>query len=418
MALEPVGCILLGSGVDFSVSQSQDRRVCVSQLRGIEVRWGRIQQQLLFQGKKGVGGMPGPGWGPGDHPHGPRSGLGGGLGGSGHPTGAVEGEAEPGGRQQQGQGGQRPVLGLSALSCRQLHLGGGRGKGKKGKKGIKRGRRHPQTPPSGDSPSPQPALSDPNARTAGIWGQKGGAFSSGVPPPQHPRRFWGAPNPSPAPVPPPPAGSRDTAPASSRPRGEGRGVPARRAPPQFLLAPYLEQAKIPRGEASGPDDHGVRGGSRIRPRGPSETGGERGAAVSSDQRPLLPQAHTAQRGGARRRFGGNRGGFGTGESRVLRGGSPRPAIGEGVAVGLGSGGEILVVGSGVVVGGGALVSGVVPGLSPRCMAGGGPGCVPLASSSSPPHLLISWPSENGDWGPPELGSPSFPAGRFDGRSGL
>lgn len=315
MALEPVGCILLGSGVDLSVSQSQDRRVCVSPAPWHRGAVGLHPAAAPLSGEKGCGGDARAclgTWGPSPWPPLRARGVScwvrpsyrrcRGRGRARRPPAAGPGGAAP------GPWAQCPVLPPAAS-------GGGEEREKRGRRGKKGGDATPR-PPSGDSLSPQPALSDPNARTAGIWGQKGGAFSSGVPPPQHPRRFWGAPNPSPAPVPPPPAGSRDTAPASSRPRGEGRGVPARRAPPQFLLAPYLEQAKIPRGEASGPDDHGARGGSRIRPRGPSETSGERGAAVSSDQRPLLPQAHTAQRGGGHRGVSGGTGaGLGSGRAR-------------------------------------------------------------------------------------------------------
>lgn len=54
----------------------------------------------------------------------PSSQLRGGLAGVGHPAGAVEGEAEPGSRQQQSQGGQQPPPRLSPAPCCQLHLQG------------------------------------------------------------------------------------------------------------------------------------------------------------------------------------------------------------------------------------------------------------------------------------------------------
>lgn len=52
----------------------------------------------------------------------PSSQLWGGLGGVGHPADAVEGEAEPGSRQQQSQGGQQPPPRLGPPPCCQLHL--------------------------------------------------------------------------------------------------------------------------------------------------------------------------------------------------------------------------------------------------------------------------------------------------------
>lgn len=52
--------------------------------------------------------------------------LRGGLGGVSHSPGTVEGQAEPGGRQQQGQGGQQPSPRVSPTSCCQLHLWGHR----------------------------------------------------------------------------------------------------------------------------------------------------------------------------------------------------------------------------------------------------------------------------------------------------
>lgn len=42
--------------------------------------------------------------------------------------------------------------------------------------------------------------------------------------------------------------------------------------PPALLAPYLEQTEVPRGQASGPDDHGVAGSSGIGPRGAAAAG--------------------------------------------------------------------------------------------------------------------------------------------------
>lgn len=57
----------------------------------------------------------------------PSSRLRRGLGGAGHPPGAVEGEAEPSGCQQQGQGGQQPPPRVGPPPRCQLHLQGERG---------------------------------------------------------------------------------------------------------------------------------------------------------------------------------------------------------------------------------------------------------------------------------------------------
>lgn len=83
------------------------------------------QPQLLSGGGQRVDGDPNtiPGTVP-TAPPAPCSWLRGGLGGVSHSPGAVEGQAESGGCQQQGQGGQQPPPRLSPTSCCQLHLWG------------------------------------------------------------------------------------------------------------------------------------------------------------------------------------------------------------------------------------------------------------------------------------------------------
>lgn len=99
-------------------SFSQDRDRCM--FPSSKVWTDRMGQwRRLAGGSHGT--IPRPRLGPGDHSHGP-SGLWGDLGGPSHPPGAVEGEAEPSSRQQQGHGGQRPLPGLSPPPCCQLHL--------------------------------------------------------------------------------------------------------------------------------------------------------------------------------------------------------------------------------------------------------------------------------------------------------
>lgn len=81
------------------------------------------QLQLRSGGGQRVEGDPStpPGTVP-TAPPAPCSRLRGGLGGVSHSPGAVQRQAESGGRQQQGQGGQQPPPRLSPTSCCQLHL--------------------------------------------------------------------------------------------------------------------------------------------------------------------------------------------------------------------------------------------------------------------------------------------------------
>lgn len=71
--------------------------------------------------------------------------------------------------------------------------------------------------------------------------------------------------------------------------------------PPALLAPYLEQTEVPRGQASGPDDHGVAGSSGIGPRGAAAAGlgpPEPGEGLRVCRRPRGPWGRAQHRAGA------------------------------------------------------------------------------------------------------------------------
>lgn len=87
----------------------------------------RLQPQLRSGRGWWVQGDPNTPWDCPHDPPAPSSRLRGGLGGVSHSPGAVEGQAESCGRQQQGQGGQQPPPRVSPTSCGQLHLWGHRG---------------------------------------------------------------------------------------------------------------------------------------------------------------------------------------------------------------------------------------------------------------------------------------------------
>lgn len=236
MALEPVGCILLGSGVDLSVSQSRDRSVCVSPApwhRGVV---GSHPAAAPRSGEKGCGGDARAclgTWGPSPRP--PLKARGGswwvrpsyrrcrGRGRARQPPAAGPGGAAP------GPWAQRPVLPPAAS-------GGGRGKGKKGKKGKKGGDATPRPPPRGQ---PQPTACPKRPQCTHSWdmGKKGEGFFQQGAPTAAPTAILGCPQPQPCPS--APTTSRELGHSSSIQQASwgGSGGPCSSRPPPIFARP-------------------------------------------------------------------------------------------------------------------------------------------------------------------------------------
>lgn len=253
----------------------------------------------------------------------------------------------------------------------------------------------------------------------GYGDKRGGLFPAGCPH-RSTHGDFGVP---PTPAPPPPAGSRDTAGHGSSIQqaswGGSGGPRSSPLPPIFCSPLTWSRRKYPGVRRRGRMTM-VRGGQQDQAPRPLRNRQRARRRCQQRSAPAAPPSAHSTAGGGTEAFRGEPGRvWDRGEPGVEGRQPPACCRGRGGG-GVGIGGQNPRGGErGGGGGGGALVSGVVPGLSPRCMAGG----VLVVSPSPPPHLLLVSSSpglQKMEFGapPPEPGSPSFPAGRFDGRSGL